>query len=33
MKKILLLLVNGMAGYFIFTETDLISTRTNRQEF
>lgn len=30
MKKILLLLVIGMAGYFIFTETDLISTRTNR---
>ncbi|MGA9519463.1 MAG: DUF4230 domain-containing protein [Trichococcus sp.] len=30
MKKILLLLVIGLAGYFIFTETDLISTRTNR---
>ena len=30
MKKILLLLVIGMAGYFIFTETDLISNRTNK---
>nr|WP_319216209.1 DUF4230 domain-containing protein [uncultured Trichococcus sp.] len=30
MKKILLLLFVGMAGYLIFTETDLISTRTNR---
>jgi len=30
MRKILLLLVIGMAGYFIFTETDLISNRTNR---
>lgn len=29
MRKILLLLVIGMAGYFIFTETDLISNRTN----